>query len=72
MRFSCGKTWEATRAHLEQWHSFFVIWPRTIGIRNGTRMCVWMETVERRGVYCEGNWAGGDGWQWEFRIQAKC
>lgn len=51
MIFSCGETWEAKKARLEQWHDYFILWPRTIGEENGRYKCVWLQTVERKGHY---------------------
>lgn len=57
MKFNCGPTPEEQReahrvkfvAHvrrLEEWHDFFVIWPRRIGSHD----CRFLETIQRRGA----------------------
>ena len=64
MIFSCGETWDAERARLSAWHKFFVLWPRTIGEKDGRYRCVWLQPVERRGTYCGVYF----GWEWEYRL----
>lgn len=66
MRFSCGETDEMRKARLEQWHPFFALWPRYISTEVGV-VGIWLETIERKGIYWEGNYAGGEGWTWEYR-----
>jgi len=65
MIFSCGETWEAKKARLEQWHDFFVLWPRTVGEENGRYKCVWLQTVERKRRF--NDWTGD--FNYVFRLK---
>jgi len=60
MQFSCGETWEAKAARLENWHDFFALLPRTVAEENGRDVCAWLETIQRRRT-----WSAG--WEWYYR-----
>lgn len=70
MRFSCGETYDGEKKRLSDWHDFFTLWPRSVAIIGTKTVCVWLETIERRGDYYEGNYAGGEGWLWEYRLKS--
>lgn len=61
MKFDCGETWNERKVRLSNWHKFFAIFPRRVGIHD----CRWMETIERKGKL-QGSWDGVD-WYWEYR-----
>jgi hypothetical protein len=72
MRFNCGPTWEEKQMlsqmkekqeqeRLTQWHPFFCLWPRRCG-----KICVWLETIERKGVQRWDDY-GGPSWSWSYR-----
>lgn len=66
MKFSCGENWEVKKARLSDWHPFFAILPRTIGVdKDGNDICVWLEWIERKGrrVECR----VGHKWLWVYR-----
>lgn len=67
MRFSCGYTAEEQHRMLEEWHDFFPLWPRKIGEANGRDVCVWLETIQRKGFY----WSGWDDYAWIWEYRAK-
>jgi hypothetical protein len=55
-----------TRELSDQWHDYFVWFPRVIkDISTGFRMFVWLETVRVRRQYCK--W----GAYWEYKIKDK-
>lgn len=60
MRFNYPKK---RKVNPEEWHFKFLWWPTRIN----EFTIVWLETVERKRVVdCEGNWAGGYMWHWEY------
>ena len=66
MKWDCGPTREernaAEKARIEQWHSFFCLWPRRVGPSD----CRWLETIERRCI-C---WRYREfAWVWEYRAK---
>lgn len=68
MKLNCGPTWEEIYADIlagrdprQKWHSWFAWRP----VRVGPRDCRWLETVLRKGQYCEG--FGGSSWTWFYR-----
>jgi hypothetical protein len=69
MRFSCGPTlksrWEfrqqVKHTRLQNWHKFFVVWPRNIG-----GVCVWLEFIERKGEFHTSY--GGSWYYWDYRL----
>lgn len=68
MIFSCGKTEErkrASRASLEVWHDFFVLWPRSIDVVKGKHRCVWLQTIQRKGTFCQSSYGF---WLWDYHI----
>lgn len=60
MKFDCGEIWAEEKKRLEQWHSFYCIWPRRVAEHD----CRIFETIERKGTYCSSydSW-----WTWEYR-----
>lgn len=70
MKLNCGPTTEeryyAKQRYLNNWHTFFALWPRRIG---DSQECRWLETIERRGKY-QIHYAGGY-WEWEYRIKVN-
>ncbi len=68
MVFSCGETWEAKKARLREWHDFFVLWPRHMGIKNGKYVCVWLQTIQRSRVYVSTMYGGW--WSDSFRMKS--
>lgn len=66
MIFTCGETTEAKEARLAKWHPYFLLFPRTIAIRDDKYVCVWLQWVERRKWY-ESSYAGG-WWEVRFRL----
>lgn len=80
MIFSCGDTAETAAAKHRaaeiaraQWHSYFAIWPVTVGEKGGKQMCATFQWVERRCVkegYFQGTYDGPD-WiapRYEYRL----
>ena len=67
MRFNCGPTVSEEIAATEEWHRFFVVWPRRMGT---TRECRWLEWVERKGKF-ETDMISIGYWVWEFRPLVK-
>lgn len=51
MNFNCGLTNEAWEEKYRQWHSFFPLWPRTVKVVEGVKVCAWMELIERRATH---------------------
>lgn len=49
------------------WHDFFCLIPRRITNPNGEEIWIWLETIERKGVYC----FGVDGWYWIYSYRLK-
>jgi len=70
MKFDCGETWEEKKArqtarekYLKGWHDYFAIIPREVGPHD----CRFLETIERKGIYCElvnARW-----WSWSYRAK---
>ena len=61
MRFA-KKSSALKKEELHQWHSWFALRP----VRVSDNRLVWMELVERKGVWCIGTthpW-----WNWEYRL----
>jgi hypothetical protein len=67
MIFSCGETWEARRARLEDWHDFFPLLPRSVAETDGRHVCAWLQTIERKGKFWA-DWADYS-WNWEYRLK---
>lgn len=62
MKFDCGETEDEKHTRLSNWHKFFAIWPRRVGVHD----CRWLETIERRGS----SYTGGfyeTLWIWTYR-----
>ena len=69
MKFHCGPSL-AERAikrvkRLEQWHGWFAWYP----MRVDSRTCIWLETIERKGVRSYGY--GGPSWVWTYRYDGQ-
>ena len=61
MKFDCGPTRKEREKVKERWHKWFAWCP----VRLGERECVWLETVERKGIIqytTSASW-----WSWEYR-----
>ena len=61
MRFNCGITNEEWQKRVKEWHRHFAILPVTVEVReDGSRVCAWLETVERRAKWAftdhDGRW----------------
>lgn len=67
MRFSCGETRSTKKARLSEWHPFFVFFPRSLGEENGRYVCVWFETIQRRGEYTPGDHFNNGFWTWYYK-----
>jgi hypothetical protein len=63
MKLDCGPTLDELRCRRAQWHRCFAWWPTWVGPHD----CRWLEWIERKGEWHDGNWAGGDYWSWEYR-----
>jgi hypothetical protein len=51
----------------KEWHDFFCLLPRLIDTDDGEKVWVWMETIERKGVFMNGEYDRG----WEFTYRLK-
>ena len=70
MKLDCGETFEAKEERLMQWHPFFAFLPRRIGVRDGRKICAWLEVIERRATGSYYNWPF-EGFIWEYRERQK-
>ena len=66
MIFSCGENWAAYKKRIGEWHDFFAIFPCTIDVVDGKELCVWLQTIERRGEY---RGYPIHVWSWEYRLK---
>lgn len=67
MIFSCGESWDAEFERRSNWHDFYPVFPRTVGVKDGKVICAWLQTVERRGI--ERQARRGRYWMWEYRLK---
>ena len=58
MIFAYGKTARAEYKSLVEWRPFFALLPRAIGEDEGTVVWVWLQYIERSGLYdsSTGDW----------------
>jgi len=79
MKWIDGETWESIKKRKENWHRWFVWYPVSVSeitVKGKIRKIkVWMEYVERKGVY-DYNWgslASSKSWKYEYReINKSC
>jgi hypothetical protein len=66
MIFDCGDTHDTYIGKIKEWHDFFPLWPRTVEIVEGRKICAWMQTIQRKAMkhYC---WFDGCYTDWEYR-----
>ena len=64
---NCRPKKRANKLYLENWHSFFLIWPRRH--RDGDMdTWLWLDSIERKGRFVPGDGENcGDFWVWEYR-----
>jgi len=64
MKINCGPTAAERRlkrrSAKQEWHDFFVLWPRRVGKGD----CRWLEVIQRRGYYHYY-------WGYEYRAKGK-
>ena len=67
MKWKAGKTYATKIEYYTSWHKWFAWYPITIFERNGRKVKLWLEYIERKGRICMGGIYESNYYEWEYR-----